>query len=295
MQIEGIKCKKIYYNYFTDIAKFVEAEEHIQILHTDYKEQEINLGLGFIPNPKIQRYIAPTQIVAKHFTEKYNLPCEVISNPIVIDKPKKVLNLISATRLTKEKGRDRMIKLGELLDQANIPYMWTIFTNDKREIKNDHIIYMTPTDNIYPYIANADYLVQLSDNGEGFGYTVAESLVLGTPVIVTPVDSFIEIGVRNNENGFVVPFNMKEINISDIYKKRLKFKYEPPESKWNEEVSNEKAHYEEDDKIAIEITQRYYDTELGRVVEPTTITGEGIETTKERAEYLVRNGVAKYE
>lgn len=295
MQEKGIKCKKIYYNYYTDIADFVEAEEHIQVLHTDYKEQINNIGYGFVRNPKIDRYIAPTKVVAEHFTEKYGLPCEVISNPIVIDKPKKVLNLISATRLSKEKGRDRMIRLGELLDQANIPYIWTIFTNDRREIKNDHIIYMTPTDNIYPYIKNADYLVQLSDNGEGFGYTVAESLMLGIPVIVTPVESFLEIGVKDNENGFVVPFSMNKVDVSKIYKSRLKFKYEPPESKWREEVAKGKSNYKDDGKIAIEITQRYYDCELNKWVEPTKTTGDCITVTKERADYLVRNGVAKYE
>ena len=175
---EGIKCNKIYYNYFTDIAQFVEAKEHIQVIHTDYKEQIKNIGYGFVRNPKITRYIAPTKVVAEHFTETYGLPCEVIANPIVIDKPPRVLNLISATRLSEEKGRDRMIELGKLLDQAKIPYIWTVFTNDKREIKNDNIIYMKPTNNITPYIANSDYLVQLSDNGEGFGYTVAESLSL---------------------------------------------------------------------------------------------------------------------
>lgn len=208
-ETERIECDKIFYNYFTEIAQFVDAKEHIQVLHTDYKEQLNNISYGFTPNPLITRYIAPTKIVAEHFTEVYGLPCEVCSNPIVIDKPKKILNLISATRLSKEKGRDRMIELGRLLDEANIPYLWTIFTNDKREIKNENIIYMKPKLDIIPYIANSDYLVQLSDNGEGFGYTTCESLMVGTPVIVTPCESFLEIGVKNGENGFVVPFNMK--------------------------------------------------------------------------------------
>lgn len=294
MQKEGIKCNKIYYNYFTDIADFVEAKEHIQVIHTDYKEQIKNIGYGFVRNPKITRYIAPTKVVAEHFTETYGLPCEVIANPIVIDKPPRVLNLISATRLSEEKGRDRMIELGELLNQAKIPYIWTVFTNDKREIKNDNIIYMKPTNNITPYIANSDYLVQLSDNGEGFGYTVAESLTLGIPVIVTPVESFLEIGVKDNENGFVVPFNMKNIDVDRIYKSRLKFKYEPPESKWKDEIKEKKTYKPKDD-VAIEITQRYYDCELKKWVDPTKETGDCLIVTKERAEYLVRNGVAKYE
>lgn len=102
---DEIICKKAFYNYYTDILDSVTAEEHIQVLHTDYKEQLKNIGYGFIPNPKIQRYIAPTKVVAEHFTELYKLPCEVVANPIILDKPKKVLHLISATRLTKEKRK----------------------------------------------------------------------------------------------------------------------------------------------------------------------------------------------
>lgn len=47
--------------------------------------------------------------------------------------------------------------------------------------------------------------------------------------------------------------------------------------------------------VAINIIQRYYDCELEENIEPTSITGDSIIVTKERAEYLIRNGVAKYE
>lgn len=102
---ETFKCKKIYCSYYTDILDHVEAEEYIQVLHTDYQEQIKNIGYGFIRNPKIQRYIAPTHVVADHFTRMYGFDCEVISNPIVLDKPRKVLRLMSATRLSKEKRK----------------------------------------------------------------------------------------------------------------------------------------------------------------------------------------------
>ena len=289
---ERIKCKKIFYNYFTEIAEFVDAEEHIQVLHTDYKEQLKNIGYGFIPNPIIQRYIAPTEVVARHFTEMYGFPCEVVANPIVLDKPRKVLHLISATRLTDEKGKNRMIKLGELLDKSKIPYLWTIFTNDKREIQNDHICYLKPQLDIAPYIADADYLVQLSDNGEGFGYTVAEALSLGTPVIVTPVEAFLEIGVKNGDNAFVIDWNVQNVNIDDIYKKRLKINYEPPMTRWKEIIAPGKSTYKPDNKLAVNIRSGYWDTELGVRVEPTKISGDCVVTTKERAKYLIENGVA---
>ncbi|MCQ2750027.1 MAG: hypothetical protein MJ246_08915 [Clostridia bacterium] len=47
----------------------------------------------------------------------------VIHNPTIEYKSKKVLKLISATRLTKEKGLKRMIKLATLLKASDIPYI----------------------------------------------------------------------------------------------------------------------------------------------------------------------------
>lgn len=70
-----------------------------------------------------------------------------------------------------------MIKLGNILSNAGIPYLWIIFTNDSATIKNPNIIYMQPRLDIIDYIANADYLVQLSDC-EAYCYSVVESLTV---------------------------------------------------------------------------------------------------------------------
>ena len=59
-----------------------------------------------------------------------------------------------------------MVKLGRLLTEAGIPYQWTIFTNNKQETENNNVVYLSPRLDISNYIADADYLVQLSDNGE---------------------------------------------------------------------------------------------------------------------------------
>lgn len=88
---------------------------------------------------------------------------------------------------------------------------------------------------------------------------------------------------------------MKGINIEEIYKSRLKFKYEPPKTRWEEIVAKGKKTYTPDENVAINITDRYYDCDLQRWVEPTKQTGDCIVVTKERAEYLIKNGVAKYE
>lgn len=175
---KGVKlqCKKAFINYYIDpcVMDTIEADEYIQIIHTNYKKQEMT----FKANPKVTKYIGVSKDVAESFKDYTGLDCEVCYNPIVLDKPKRLLRLISATRLTKEKGKNRMIQFAEMLDKAKIPYLWTVFTNNAYENDNPNMIYLEPKLDITNYIADSDYLVQLSDDGEGFGYAPAESLML---------------------------------------------------------------------------------------------------------------------
>ena len=106
---QKLNCKKIFVNYSSEgILNNTEAEEYIFVIHADYQNQK---NLRFVAHPKINRYIAVSKEAAKNFEEVTGIKAEVSYNPIMLEKPKKVLNLISATRLTEEKGRDRMIKL----------------------------------------------------------------------------------------------------------------------------------------------------------------------------------------
>lgn len=86
---------------------------------------------------------------------------------------------------------------------------------------------MTPKMNIIDYIANADYLVQLSDN-EGYCYSVIEALTAGVPVLITPCPVFEELQIKNKEHGYILPFDMKNLPIEDIYNHIPKVKYTPP-------------------------------------------------------------------
>ena len=62
-----------------------------------------------------------------------------------------------------------MCQLANALDNSDIPYQWTIFTNDTNEerikqLDSPNVMYMPIRLDITPYIADADYLVQLSSN-----------------------------------------------------------------------------------------------------------------------------------
>lgn len=284
---EHIKCDKAFFNFNLDIIDNVEAKEYIQIAHGDYK------AMGIKPNthPKLTKYLGVSKQVCDTYKEVTGFDTELVYNPIEIEKPKKVLNLLSATRLSSEKGKDRIKKLANILDGAGIPYLWTIFTDDKDAIKNPNIAYMKPRLDITNYIANADYLVQLSDN-EGYCYSVIESLMVGTPVIVTECPVFKELGVKNGENGFIVDFSLSNVPLDKIYKGLPKFEYEPKEDNWSKFLVKGKSTYKEDMKNMIKVqcvVPFYLDMELCRNV----YKGEILEVNRLRADELIEASVCE--
>lgn len=240
---EKIKCKKAFFNYSKDIINNIDAEEYIEIIHRDVKA----LGQWNI-HPKITKWIGVSKLCCDSFKEVTGKDCELIYNPVCLDTPQKILHLISATRLTKEKGKDRMIKLAELLDKARIPYLWTIFTNDINTINNPNIVYMQPRLDILDYIADADYLVQLSDD-ESFCYSVVEALSVDTPVIVTDCPVFKELGVIDGKNALICDFDMSNVDVQKIYdlgikySKQCTFNYNVPKDTWGEELIKGKKEY----------------------------------------------------
>lgn len=108
---QEIECEKAFLNYNLDIIDKVKAKEYYQIIHGDYKAT----GIQCNTNTKITKYLAVSKIAGESFYQKTGIKPEIIYNPLNIDKPKKILKLISATRLTNEKGYNRMIKLAKEL------------------------------------------------------------------------------------------------------------------------------------------------------------------------------------
>ncbi len=285
---QTIKCEKAFFNFDISPIDKVEAKEYAVIMHSDYHARAIRPP----QHSKITRYIGVSANVCKTAEEKLNCHAELCYNPIVVDKPRKVLHLVSATRLTAEKGKDRMNILADALTKADVPFIWTVYTNDLVPIDNPNVIYCKPRLDIADYIADADFLVQLSDT-EGYSYTVLEALCMGTPVIVTPCPVYAEMKLTE-QNSIVLPFDMSDIPIEKIRKGLKKgFKYEPHQDRWSELLAPGEGNYKEQLKqiVRIRVTRIYMDLELNRVVTP----GEIIETNMGRAELLIARGFAAYE
>ena len=281
---EKIKCKRLFIMYRCNLDIF-EAEHIIQITHADYKAQNLT------PNkdPRINEHYAVSKAVAKTYEELSGLPTKVCYNPLSVDKPKKVLMLISPTRLTKEKGKIRMEILANALTNANIPFQWFVFTNDRNAIDNPNVIYMNPRLDIRDFIASSDYLVQLSDT-EAWSYSVLESLVLGTPVIVTPIPCFEEMGIKSGVNGYVLPFDMSNIPVEDIYNNIPKFEFKAPKDIYDKLLIKDPSTYDSDERVNAICIKRYFDMEHDRHYKKDELV-ENI--SLERYEFLKGLGVVK--
>lgn len=226
----------------------------------------------------------------------------VVHNPMYISKPNRVLKLISATRLTKEKGGQRILQLAEQLRNANIPFIWYVFSNteliNNRRKKNEFngIVQIPPTLDITSWIKECDYLVQLSDT-ESFGYSIVESLMLGVPVIVTPLDVLNEIGFKEGINGYTVPFDMKDIDVYKLYNSRLKFEYKYDNqiiaNKWCDILGKSKPFvkykYVGDDIMKIKMIRNGITL---TVEKKNPKKGDIVEVTEERARVICNAGYA---
>lgn len=98
---DRIECERLFVSYRDDIVDFTDAKEYIGIMHADF----LTLGFPIKPHPKIQKWIGVSQTICDNFTKLTGLPCELCYNPLETEKPKKVLKLISTTRLTWEKRK----------------------------------------------------------------------------------------------------------------------------------------------------------------------------------------------
>ena len=130
----------------------------------------------------------------------------VAYNPYKLD-PNKVLphlRLVTTMRSSDIKRPERIKQLAAAFDELDIPYTWNVFTDKNENTNINGLIYRRRIPNTMPYVNDSDYLVLLSDS-ESFSYSVVEALSVNTKVIVTPLEVYDEIGVKDGENAFVVP------------------------------------------------------------------------------------------
>ena len=247
---DTIKCKVAIINYDSSVCEQIAEGKIYMVFHGDYSHEAYQVYPEL--DKRITGYIALTDYLKKVVKEKFGITAKKSYNPLSVEKDKPLV-LLSATRLSEIKGRDRMIKLAEALDKAKVNYIWYVYTNDERKTNNNNIILMEPRTDIERIINTADYVVQLSDT-EALSYTINEALYRDIPVIVTPLPYLDEIGVKDGENCYIVNFDCS--NVDEVAKKitkKPKFKFEKLKDSYDTILAKGKSQYQEDLKTKVQV------------------------------------------
>lgn len=222
--------------------------------------------------------------VSEASMESFGTDGLVIYNP-VISNPRRSLILVSATRIPapdKGKNADRMLKLAQMLNDADIPFLWLNFSDKPLGNAPPGFVNVGTYQDLQPYIKRADYLVQLSDH-EGFGYSVAEALVCSVPVLVTGFETTKELGVIDGVNGYIIPFDM-DFDVRKLLQvPEFEYTYDNKTivKQWRKLLGTAKPkhNYRPERVEIIEVVQKYDDIMLQR----TMIPGSRIKVFESRA------------
>ena len=171
-------------NNWSEFPKNIEYKKCITTIHSDYKYFNEQLRSNLTVIKQANEIVCVSKQASDSIYDLFGLKNKIIPN--ILGKKKKInkiLHLVSFTRLSVEKGYDRICNFIKILKDNNIKFDWKIFSDADNwkldKLNYPEIIFMKPTLDVYDYMADADYVVQLSDT-EAFCYTVHESLQYGT-------------------------------------------------------------------------------------------------------------------
>ena len=225
----------------------IKALQRKQIINNNWEDCNVNKKMV----PICDEYIAVGNECKCQAERIINKKIKVVPNIINVEEIKKLSNIkiefkndcltfVTVSRISFEKGFDRIIIMLKELDKKNIEYKWYIIGEGEPSIVKQlsqfkNIILLGKQDNPYPYIKNADYLVMLSSR-EAQCLVMFESLILGTPVIVTDFGTALET-VKENM-GFILKKDMSNLDIDKIVNSKFNFKYKYPnvEQQWINEI-----------------------------------------------------------
>ena len=224
--IEPIECDIcIITSVLVDKAnlKQVKYKKIFQMIHSDWTKMKEFWNWQFESYDPNAKLISVSEAAQKSALVEFGKESIVIPNLLYKETKsyKKPLRLLSLTRLTEEKGYNRMKQLCDLFEKYDIPYIWDVYGTNALQHKNYKHMYLHKpiTEDTVMLIKNTNYVVQLSDT-ESFCYTMYESLMYGVPVLVTPFPN-AKTEIKNGENGYILPFemNLTKKQVLDIYNK----------------------------------------------------------------------------
>lgn len=287
---EHIDCKVIVINYDTSILDFVDEPKAYMVIHADYSQDCYNVYPDF-KHPKLTKVFSITEYMKKSVKELFGIETTLNYNPIVLEKKEKPIILVSATRLSRIKGGERMKALAQELDLQNINYIWYVFTNDNDMIHSDNVIFMKPRLDVYRWIQQADALVQLSDT-EASSYSIIEARCYGVQTVTTPLPYLESINITR-QNAIILEFDCSNIkDVVEEIKHVKKIKWEAPKDDYEKYFYKSKSKYirEMNGLKKIKVKAKFQDMKHNNAIREI---GEVFIEDEERANELITRGYAE--
>lgn len=214
-----------------ELRNRIKARKTYQICHADWKELKKfptwhNFEWGIDKN--VDKVVAVSQTAHDSLKTAFKKP---IDSVIAENIPPKVSSsapiFLTLSRLTEEKGGDRIVEMVRRFNAAGKDFLWIIAaTNGNNDIEkklayDPNVVFISPSTRRVALLKSVSYLVQLSDN-ESYCYSLHEALSVGTPVIGTRISEFNKY-IKPGENGYLVKLDLSDLNIEAIFNKIPKF------------------------------------------------------------------------
>jgi len=281
-EIEGDIC--LYSTSWGDIKETqIKAKKYIQITHADLTQYKMSNYFNYKRRYNVTHHVSVGNNVAEALKTEYGHKSTVIynllDNEIKFKRSKKetktdVLKLITLSRISPEKGFERMIRLCEILRKKHKKFTWDVYGNNldddytRKIIKEmnyfEEVTFKGVKLDLTQEVRDADYLVQLS-NTEGMPYSPREALQAGTPCILTNYPAAYEI-IDDGVNGFIVDMGLSNLDFDKLYN-------EIPNNFLYVEESDEKdwlsiLKINERERVLVRTVALYKDKQKGRNMDP---------------------------
>lgn len=216
-----------------------------------------------------------------------------------------MIKFVTISRISKEKGFERMLLLEEVLHFSGVQFIWDCYGKCETAYEKKIVsqfkyikfkgITSTPTETVKQY----DYLVQLSDT-EGFAYSIYEAISKKVPVIVTDFPAVHET-IKDGVNGYILKMDLSNFSKERIMKIPVikSFREKSTEKDWIKFIdmakrkpaqkANVKTSAPKEGDVLVKVTRRYHDVELDKTLNP----GHDMIVSADRGAQLERANVVR--
>lgn len=213
----------------------IQAKKKILWLHGDLYTNAGETAIARQYHARYDQIIAVSKETEKsfqYFHPEYQGSLSTVYNFIDVESIKKLsyqgdgynddfngIRLITVARLAEQKGIDIAIHACNKLKNMGCRIRWYVCGDGQERIQlerlikehnlEDSFILLGNCHNPYPYIRQADLYIQTS-RYEGYGLSINEAKILGTPVVSTDVTGVRE-QFEENVTAWIVPINAAEV------------------------------------------------------------------------------------